>query len=73
MEREGAVLASIGLVVFVGAAVFFESTFEAGRVPFDLGDAWPVVLVAIGVVVLVAGLFGHWPTGGEHHVSGGAH
>ena len=73
MVKEGAWLAFISLVVFAVGAWFFESTFETGRVPIDLGDAWPVVLIGIGVVVILAGLFGHRPSGGgEHHASGGA-
>jgi hypothetical protein len=57
----------------VVGALFFESIFQTGRVPIDLGEAWPVVLIAIGIVVIVASLIGHRPSGGEHHVSGGAH
>ena len=73
LVTSGAWLAAIGLALFVIGAWFFESTFQAGRVPFDLGEAWPVVLIAIGAVVIVASLVGHRPTGGdEHHVSGGA-
>lgn len=73
MVKEGAWLALISLLVFVVGAWFFESTFETGRVPLDLGDAWPVVLIGIGVIVILLSLFGHRPSGGgEHHASGGA-
>jgi hypothetical protein len=75
MVRQGVWIASIGFVVFVVGALFFESIFETGRVPFDLGDAWPVVLIGIGIVVIVASLLGPRSTGGHPggQASGGAH
>jgi hypothetical protein len=44
-------------VLFVVAGWYFETVFETGRVPFDLGEAWPLVLVAVGVIVVLSTLF----------------
>jgi hypothetical protein len=70
----GAWLAGIFLVVFLAGGWFFESIYETGRVPVDLGGVWPIILIVIGVGMIAATLLRHGPTGGgEHHVSGGAH
>ena len=48
-----------GIAIFAAGAVFFEVViFRSRRLPFDLGEAWPVVIVAIGVVLIVLGLAG---------------
>lgn len=51
-------LGGIALVLLVGGAWFFETVFRTGEPPFDLGEGWPILLVAIGAVVVLLGLFG---------------
>jgi len=65
LVTSGAWLAGIGLVLFLAGAWFFETIFDTGRVPFDLGDTWPVILIAIGVVVIVASLYRDRTVGGH--------
>ena len=38
--------------MFALGAVFFETIFQTGTVPFGVDAFWPVVLVVIGVVVI---------------------
>ena len=51
-------LMGISAILFVAGLLFFETIFQSGRLPVDLGDAWPVVLVAIGVVIVLGALLG---------------
>jgi len=56
MVKEGRQLLLIGLAIFFGGFVFFEliigiSGFRLGRY------GWPILLIALGVVLLVRGLF----------------
>jgi len=50
-------LVAIAAVIFVVGFFFFESVFQSGRVPAGLETWWPLGLVALGVVVLIGGLF----------------
>lgn len=50
-------LVAIALVIFVVGFLFFESIFQSGRVPAGLETWWPLALVALGVLVLIGGLF----------------
>ena len=52
----GARMVAILGVVLVAGAWYFESIFRTGRVPFDLGDAWPLAIVGVGVIVLLYSL-----------------
>ncbi|HEY7736519.1 MAG TPA: hypothetical protein VH813_06970 [Candidatus Limnocylindrales bacterium] len=52
----GARLIGIGALLFVAGWWFFETVFQTGRVPFDLGSAWPLVLVAVGGLVALLGV-----------------
>jgi hypothetical protein len=45
-------------VLFVVGALFFESVFDRGRIPFDVGEAWPVLLVVGGVGLILLSLVG---------------
>jgi hypothetical protein len=57
-------LGGIALVLLVAGAWFFETVFRTGEPPFDLGEGWPILLVAIGAIVVLLGLFGG-PNGDE--------
>jgi hypothetical protein len=48
-------VAGFGLLLLVGAW-FFETIFRTNRAPFDLGDNWPIALIALGAVLFVVGL-----------------
>jgi hypothetical protein len=48
-------VAAFGLLLLVGAW-FFETIFRTNRAPFDLGDNWPIALIALGGVLFVVGL-----------------
>ena len=64
MVTTGLWLVTIAAAIFVVGFWFFETLFESGRVPVDLGTWWPIGLVGIGVLVLVGGMVrsGHRPT-----------
>jgi hypothetical protein len=48
-------VAVFGALLVVGAW-FFETIFSTNRPPFDVGDNWPIVLIALGGVLFLAGL-----------------
>jgi hypothetical protein len=48
-------IAVFGVLLLVGAW-FFETIFRTNRAPFDLGDNWPIVLIALGGVLFIGGL-----------------
>lgn len=50
--------AAIGAGLFVAGAWFFETTFETGRAPVDLGTWWPVAVIAVGVLIALTALIG---------------
>jgi len=50
-------LVAIAAVIFVVGFFFFESVFQSGRVPAGFETWWPLGLVALGVLVLIGGLF----------------
>jgi hypothetical protein len=52
----GARLAVIGAVLFGVGLWFFGPIFDLGRPPIDLGDAWPLVFVVGGVLLVGAAL-----------------
>lgn len=71
----GLALGVISAVLFTVGYWYFETIFDTGRVPVDLGASWPVALVALGVIALVIGFFNRGQTGGRRsaaHESGGA-
>ena len=51
-------LATIAAAIFVAGYWFFETVFATGRAPVDLGALWPMVIIAAGLVILVAGIVG---------------
>ena len=53
---------AIGMLIVGGW--FFEALFRTGEPPVDLGDGWPVIVIAIGTVLVLVGLFGG-PDGDE--------
>jgi hypothetical protein len=53
MTGLGASLAGIGGILFLTGMWFFGPVFEGGQPPIDLGERWPVMLVAAGLVILV--------------------
>ena len=48
-------VAGFGVLLIVGAW-YFETIFQTDRVPFDLGDNWPIALIVLGGLVLILGL-----------------
>jgi len=48
-------VAGFGVLLLAGAW-FFETIFRTGQAPFDLGDNWPIALIALGGVLFLAGL-----------------
>lgn len=53
----------VGLRLMAGALAafligywYFETLFDTGRPPFDVGDAWPLALVVVGGIVVGWGL-----------------
>ena len=48
-------VAGFGVLLLVGAW-FFETIFRTNQAPFDLGDNWPIALIALGGVLFLAGL-----------------
>lgn len=42
--------------LFVVGAWYFETIFRTNRAPFDLGENWPIALIALGGLLLLFGL-----------------
>jgi hypothetical protein len=51
----GRMVVVFGVLLLVGAW-FFETIFQTNQPPFDLGENWPIALIALGGVLFVAGL-----------------
>jgi hypothetical protein len=47
-------LVAISAGLFLLGAWYFGNLFETGVAPIELGDAWPVVLIGAGAVVIAA-------------------
>ena len=56
MVSTGLWLAAIGFGLFVVGALYFETVFRTGRVPFDVDQVWPFIVIGVGVA-LVLGTF----------------
>jgi hypothetical protein len=72
--RPGLALSVISAVVFITGYWYFETIFDTGRVPVDLGASWPLALIALGAIALVIGLFSRGPVTAQPsttHESGG--
>lgn len=50
--------AAVSAGLFVVGAWFFETTFDTGRAPVDLTTWWPVVVIAVGVLIALTALLG---------------
>lgn len=61
--------AAIGAGLFVVGAWFFETTFETGRAPVDLATWWPVVVIAVGMLIALTALIGRPQS--PNHFEGG--
>lgn len=59
----GRMIAAFGAVFLVGAW-YFETIFRTNESPFNLGDNWPIALVALGAVLFVVGLLRGTTDGG---------
>lgn len=53
LVHRGLRLMAVALVLFLAGAWYFESVFAQGRVPIDLGQWWPVVLVGLGLLTIL--------------------
>jgi hypothetical protein len=51
----GARLVAVALAAFAVGAWFFESLFRTGEPPIHVGDGWPLLVIAIGAVVVLLG------------------
>ena len=56
VDRASLGAVALGLLVIGGW--FFETLFRTGEPPVDVGDGWPVIVIAIGAIVVLIGLFG---------------
>jgi hypothetical protein len=52
----GTRMVAVGLVLLLALGWYFESIFETGRVPFAIGDSWPLVVLVVGIVVMALAL-----------------
>ena len=57
-------VAGFGVLLLVGAW-FFETIFRTNQAPFDLGDNWPIALIALGGALFLAGLLRGSTAGGS--------
>jgi hypothetical protein len=48
---------AIALGAFAVAGWFFETLFQTGEPPVHLADGWPLLVIAIGAIVMLLGLF----------------
>jgi hypothetical protein len=55
----------VAAVLFTAGLWFFETTFATGRAPVDLGDWWPMIIIAIGLLIAVNALVTGRSTGRE--------
>jgi hypothetical protein len=56
LVANGLTMIAVAGGLLVAGAWYFETVFETGRVPFDLGASWPLALVVAGAVIVVLGL-----------------
>ena len=49
LVRNGLRLMGVAAVLFVVGAWYFEAVFAGGTAPIDIGQWWPLVLVAVGL------------------------
>lgn len=52
----GARLVAIAGAIFAVGYWYFETIFRTGRAPLELGELWPLIVVGVGVVAVVAGM-----------------
>jgi hypothetical protein len=58
LVRNGLWLGGIAAVLFAIGFWFFETIFQSGRVPVDLGTWWPAILIGIGLVFTLSAVVG---------------
>ena len=51
----GTRLIAIGAAILVAGYWYFETVFATGRSPLELGQWWPLVIVGVGLLALLAG------------------
>ena len=51
-------LGAVALGLLAVGGWFFETLFRTGEPPVDLGDGWPIMVIALGAIVVLLGLFG---------------
>jgi hypothetical protein len=59
--HNGLRLMAVSAALFIAGFWFFEAMFETGRVPLNVGSWWAVAVIAIGAVLIGAGVLGRRP------------
>ena len=57
LKRPGYILIAVGLTLFVCFGAFFELVLSLGAVTRNTSVVWPVILIALGVLMIVGRLF----------------
>ncbi len=58
MVASGLRLAVIGLGLFLIGGLVFETTARTSRIPFDADQAWPVLIIVVGVALVLGNVRG---------------
>jgi hypothetical protein len=58
LVANGLRVSGVAAVLFGTGFWFFETIFETGRVPIDLGTWWPAILIGVGLLVIVSAVVG---------------
>jgi hypothetical protein len=64
----GARLIAIAAAIFAVGYWYFETIFATGRAPLELGQWWPVVVVGVGLLALVAGFLSRGSRTGDPRI-----
>jgi hypothetical protein len=54
LVRNGLWIDGVAALLFLIGFSFFETMFETGRVPVDLGMWWPAILIGVGLLITVS-------------------
>jgi len=68
----GARLVAIATAIFALGYWYFETIFATGRAPLELGQWWPIVVVGVGLLALVAGFLSRGSRTGDPRIHSSA-